>query len=517
MNNKHSRYTKSLIIILLLTASTLFPQSAGKESLAFKKKLNPFAFYPLYIPEYSYQFLESFSLVQKANHGDPSAQLELSIRFLTGDGFDTDTLKAVYWMKKSAAQELPSAKYNLGIFTMNGWGCDWNPFEAYSLIKSAANNGMVEAEYLTGVFFTENLTVQRNYDSAGFWFKKADAKSFKPAKEALTRLEKMVELKKQYDQATNPDAPITKPQKNQSITNADLDFINESLKKKAKESDTSIFRQLIITTPADMKPSLGLTGSDSLLEFSIDTIITIIKRAANAGSPEANVFIGRCCEAGIVYNKSVITAAAYYILALHLESPYAGYYINKLISDPSFNALLNKETAKKHAEALYVYSSLQALNADGQEQRNFFLNTLRESEKSKYIPAIIELAEIYFRGKYTAKDSAKAFYYWAEAEKLGSKEAMLSKAIASMLLNASCDKLPSQTQLTDLTAEGSVLSLLIQGYLFESGKCIPQNKSKAVECYRKAAFRGNSTAFSSLKRLYDELRPFKAEFTLTEE
>src|SRR5689334_15074054 len=89
----------------------------------------------------SYELWQEFSLVRKANDGDPVAQHELGIRYISGKGFPADTAKAAYWIGKAAAQNLPSARYNLAILENNGWGCPWAPFQAYADVLFAAGHG----------------------------------------------------------------------------------------------------------------------------------------------------------------------------------------------------------------------------------------------------------------------------------------------------------------------------------------------------------------------------------------
>ncbi len=41
-----------------------------------------------------------------------------------------------------------------------------------------------------------------------------------------------------------------------------------------------------------------------------------------------------------------------------------------------------------------------------------------------------------------------------------------------------------------------------------------ENKGLAAKLYKKAAQRGNQTAYNSLKKMYDEIRPLDEEFQL---
>src|ERR1043166_6664796 len=50
----------------------------------------------------TYELWQEFLIVKKANEGDPIAQHELGIRYISGKGFTADTAKAAYWIKKAA-------------------------------------------------------------------------------------------------------------------------------------------------------------------------------------------------------------------------------------------------------------------------------------------------------------------------------------------------------------------------------------------------------------------------------
>ena len=506
-----------LTCLVFIFSSSVFAQQSSQQSLAFKKKAFGWQFYPLYIPDYSYQFEESFYLTQKANKGEPLAQQELAIRFLTGEGFPADTARAIYWMQKAADQDLPSARYNLGIFYLNGWGLTWNPFTAYNCIKNAAMHGMADAQYLIGVFSTEDLIVPRNYDTAMVWIEQAAANSFKPAIETKKKLEKIIERKKELQAKTKQEQFYQSQNTQQSVTGADMDFMNELAKTNKTVSDTEKFRSLLQGCPTDLKIALGFTGSDTLLQGPIDSLMKTIELAADCGSPEANVFFGRCYETGVMFKRSETDAALYYLRAFRLESPEAGYYLSKLLEKTEFTAALEKAAAKKEPRAQYVLAILQSDGGQNASYRTRLLTEMKEAANKELIPALLELGEVYFKGKYVERDSALAFQYWTKAEDLGNREAYLRIALAKLFLKKDCRELPTLPELEKFENRGSILALLIQGYLYETGVCNTVNRSKAVECYRKAAFRGNSTAYSSLKRLYNSLRPDSPEFKIAEE
>ena len=66
------------------------------------------------------------------------------------------------------------------------------------------------------------------------------------------------------------------------------------------------------------------------------------------------------------------------------------------------------------------------------------------------------------------------------------------------------------------TDDGSVLAQTMLGYCYRKGICVPTSTARSVYYYRKAAQRGNQSAYAALKEMYDEIRPGDAEFRIGE-
>ena len=161
-------------------------------SKAIKQKWPYNHAYPLIVPRYpSYPLMTAYILQNKAKGGDPFAQHELGLRYLTGQSLPKDTTRAIYWIQQAVKRDLTAAWFNYAIMLNNGIGVDWNPFEAYTYFKSAAKNGMPEAQFVYGIFLTDNLVVNRNFTEAYYWIKKAADQNFKPAKETVKDFQKM--------------------------------------------------------------------------------------------------------------------------------------------------------------------------------------------------------------------------------------------------------------------------------------------------------------------------------------
>jgi len=146
---------------LNITADSFAQDSTS--SLAFRENRprRPTIFY--YQPDLSYQIWQQFKLIREANSGDPLAMHELGIRYLIGEGFTADTVKAAEWIGKAANKRLTAAEYNYGLLLNNGWGVDWNPFLAYDYFHDAATAGMPQAEYIFGILNLQGLTLMLLY------------------------------------------------------------------------------------------------------------------------------------------------------------------------------------------------------------------------------------------------------------------------------------------------------------------------------------------------------------------
>ena len=62
------------------------------------------------------------NMITKAEAGDPSAQCDLGVAYITGDGIGKDLGKAAEWIEKSALQGNSHAAYILGQMYMKGGG-----------------------------------------------------------------------------------------------------------------------------------------------------------------------------------------------------------------------------------------------------------------------------------------------------------------------------------------------------------------------------------------------------------
>lgn len=70
---------------------------------------------------------------QRAEDGDPQAQMEWAMCCFDGQGVEQDPAQAVEWLIKSADQNNPEAQYALAICYESGEGCQQDMEKAKAL------------------------------------------------------------------------------------------------------------------------------------------------------------------------------------------------------------------------------------------------------------------------------------------------------------------------------------------------------------------------------------------------
>ena len=470
----------------------------------------------------SFQLWQSYLLLKEANSGNPLAQHELGLRYLTGNGFPADTVKGFYWIQKAAEYNLPAANYNLGILLNNGWGTKWNPFEAFKHFEIAASDSMPEALYVLGLLYTDNLIVPRNYEKAFYLIKKAADLNYKPADDVLLEFYRRG-IATLYDSSFSSE--LNKYNSKKSITEDDLidpadniTFFRSVNDSSSKVNDVTLLKEVIRDGSDEMKKALGIKMINDSTFQPDSTIIKNIMHAADYGSPEALVLLGRCYAKGIIVKKNIILSAEDYLRALRYDSPRAPGLLWDIVQKNDFFKILKNEADKKNPDAQYVWAELEILHFDNQLTDQETLRFLEEAASRNHIPSIIELGLCYYSGTLVKQDKEKALSIWRNAQQLGSNEAAIR--IAVVIIQEKIigeDPSSSMEVLTDAAKKGSLLSQVALGYCYETGYPVQKNTSLAVQYYRLSAQRGSRGAYRGLKRMYDKIRPGDKEFLVLDD
>jgi TPR repeat protein len=519
------KYFFAPLILLSLFNHNLFAHDTT-QSLAYKKNRPLQKTYPFYQPDLSYRIWQQFNLIREANAGDPFAQHELGLRYLTGDGVVADTTAGAMWIKKAADKDLAAARYNYGILLLNGWGVDWDPFSAFKYFQKAAQDGMAQAQYVVGLFYTDNLVIKKNWSKAYNWVKKSADKDYQPAQETLQELRDKVpsNLIDTTDTNLHADEEDIRNRNESSINSSlGLQFIDfESITDSVQEiTDSMLVHDLSNTGNKNLTDTLKVLDSlknnadEEPLRFVNQTVIPLLLKYSESGCPEALVLLGRMYEKGIHFKKNLIAASAYYIRAIRLDSPRSPKLLWDISRLPGYFENLETLVNKNDPEAMFVWYGLTTLGFDNRIAENDAINLLKKAASLHHLPSIIELGLNYYTGRYVEQNKETALKLWESAS--GNKNVEAKTRIAAGVVFSeieSDDYSNSIETLFDASKEGSVLAQVALGYAYENGIGIRINKGEAVKYYRLAAQRGSRFAYKELKRMYDEVRPEDAEFSI---
>ncbi len=504
--------------ILLFLVNSFLSAGDQPKSVVFKSyKIPPTALIRRNL-DLSAAYWEEFQLVQKANTGDPIAQHELGLRYLMGDGFIADTVKAVYWVRKAADQNLPLANYNYGIFLNNGVGIEWNPYEAYRRFQRAAKSNIPQAQYMVGVFLSDELAVQRDLPRAYHLFKTSADSGFEPAKQVLVEF-----AERGWDHLGDTSAePIDTSSKHtgEDSTAGTIRLVS-TIGSTTTHLDADTVPLPKLEELVSETFSYGIGKNEDTAEASEPTLTdsSIVKasHAADWGSPEAATLLGYCAQFGIILPKDEVHACAYYLAAMRLDSPRAPFLLYRLIHRKGFFDALKSHVNQDDPEAQFVWAGLCAFGLDNQLTDSQALEMLKKSASRNNVEAILELALCCNTGKWVAQDRQGARSLMRGAMTLGNMEAGLRLVMIDRQNRESSDsRVQTLSIVLDGADHGSVLAEEILGYGYAKGFLVGRNISESVRYYRMAAQRGSLAAYHALKELYDGIRPPGREFKISE-
>lgn len=471
-------------------------------SLAFKY-YREYRQYPV-IPYYdlSYHLWQKFNLTKEANSGNPLAQHELGLRYLFGDGFDADTLTAFMWIQKAAAQRLEQANYNLALFYINGWGIEWNPHLAFENFFIAAEEGMPQAQFAVALHYTDDLVVKRSWENAFIWMNRSAENGFQHAIELLPEIEKRfisdTTMKRQQASSTESKSAAT--------SNVNLVFLDfTSVDNIADTLQPVLIDQNLTVDLKELQLIVGISEPDTI--SSDLSVISIIQKAAEYGSPEGNLLLSRVYETGMLIKQSNLKAALYYIRAIRLDSPPARILLWQLLQKDKFLSSLQAGVKEGNADAHFVLAGVAALGYYPIIYEEEIINYLKFAAEQNHIPALIELGISYYLGNMVKENREKGIEYWKKAAKLGSIEAEVRIIMAQLFDGIEYDAVENiQEKLKENSDSGGILAQALLAYCYENGFGVKQDKAMAAKLYRNAAVRGNRTAYYSLKRMHDEVK-----------
>jgi uncharacterized protein len=487
----------SFILIFLLVSFFSYAQDSTG-SLAFKNNRPQRQKTIFYQPDLSYRIWQQFNLIKEANSGNPLAQHELGLRYLLGEDQPADTAKAVFWIRKAAMQRLPAAAFNYGILLYNGWGTEWNPFEAFNNFIIAAKDTMPQALYVLGILHTDNLIVKRDWSIAYSYVKLAADKGHKPASDILESIKKYL-----------PDSTAATSSDSDAPGSSGLvfiDFDRPAADLSAEVSDTLLIEDLLLSGDTLFQNIIVMKENKPVINFD-ESDLPLLEQTADWGCPEAITLIGRLYEKGLYYDKSLVTAAAYYIRGSKMDSYRSTFLLYQLIKEENFFNDLKEAALREDTEAMFVWYGLYNFNLDNSIAEKDAVDLLVKSAEAGYLPAIVEMGLNRYTGKYFEKNVPRAIDLWKNASSRGMKEAEIRIAASIIYGEFKGDPGSALDLINKGLNYGSVLSQVVYGYALENNLTGGSNKGDEIKFYRSAAQRGSRFASAQLERRYNDIRP----------
>jgi TPR repeat protein len=105
-----------------------------------------------------------------AAKGNAYAELQMSLRYGTGDGVAKDSKEAFQWLEKSANQNQSEAQYLLGIALLDGQGTEKNIKRAFYWLEQSALRGYIKSQLKLGDIYGSGMTDYANKSKAFLWF-----------------------------------------------------------------------------------------------------------------------------------------------------------------------------------------------------------------------------------------------------------------------------------------------------------------------------------------------------------
>ena len=117
------------------------------------------------------------ALAARAEKGDATAQADLALAYLRGDGVVSNPAAAAGWAGLSATKGHAMGQFLLGAIYNSGIKAD--PHTGFRWMSAAALNGNTKAMHNVAIAFLTGSGIERNPTEAANWFGKAAAKGYR--------------------------------------------------------------------------------------------------------------------------------------------------------------------------------------------------------------------------------------------------------------------------------------------------------------------------------------------------
>jgi TPR repeat protein len=331
-----------------------------------------------------------------AEQGNPQAQYELGLYFVTPNEGEIDVDKAFFWFSKSANQGFADAQYRLGNFYETIKSDITNAILWY---KAAAEQGHIEAQSTLGYCFECGHGVEENAIEAVKWHKKAAEQGNAIAQSNLARC---------YEQGRGIDRNLS-----------------EAIKWYEASAECGYHIQGVLN-------DLGvfyLTGNGVEIDES-KAVYWLSKAVENDEIPSfAN--LGRCYLLGIGVNKDLAKALRLFSIAIRRGIEDIEGFLFEHICIDELTALANSGNAQAEYFLSRCYISGSFFQFDVTKAIDLLDSSVQKGEPL----SMVILGCIYSEGKYVVRNLFKAEELFAKASEHGHKKAEVFLNEARMLIH----------------------------------------------------------------------------------
>ena len=113
------------------------------------------------------------ALQEQATAGDPAAERELGLKYLTGDSVEVSEEEAARWLLRASYRGEATAEYWLGTLYARGHGVPADIFQANHWYSASAKLGNRNAMHRLAVANFAGLGMENNAEQAARWFTQA--------------------------------------------------------------------------------------------------------------------------------------------------------------------------------------------------------------------------------------------------------------------------------------------------------------------------------------------------------
>ena len=101
--------------------------------------------------------------LQQAKLGNPEAEFDVGLMYLSGEGVAKEAQQALVWLLKAAHHDVIDAQYNAALMYLTGDGIDADSEQAFTWMTKAASNNCVNAQYNLGLMYDKAHEAEKSF------------------------------------------------------------------------------------------------------------------------------------------------------------------------------------------------------------------------------------------------------------------------------------------------------------------------------------------------------------------